>query len=63
MSKPAKKGGSGGNITRPPAAPVIVTQAPDPAAWQEALIRADGNARRLEVLDARTVLVHNHEQR
>ena len=45
----------------PPVQEVTVTR-PAPAAWQAALDIADGNPKRLRVVDARTVLVLNQER-
>jgi hypothetical protein len=36
---------------------------PDPAAWAEALRLAEGDARRCEALDVRTVIVRNQPRR
>jgi hypothetical protein len=36
---------------------------PDPAAWQAGLLLADGDVRRLRVIDSRTVLILNHQGR
>lgn len=43
------------------AAGKVTSIAPNPVIWQAALMLADGNVRRLRVLDSRTVLVANRE--
>ncbi len=42
-----------------PASPAETTQRPDPEAWSLARLYANGDTRRLVVLDDRTVLVRN----
>ncbi|MGI8577625.1 MAG: hypothetical protein ACR2KG_06840 [Nocardioidaceae bacterium] len=48
--------------TTEPAAPVRV-QRVDPLVWQQALALADGDARRIQVIDDRTVKVQNQRIR
>jgi hypothetical protein len=50
---------SGHRMPRPRSGPVITIRVV-PAVWRAALRLAGGDARRLQVVDAGTVLVHNH---
>lgn len=48
--------------TRTPAAGQVISLKPDPLAWDQAVVivnETDGDVRRIEVLNARTVIVRN----